>query len=196
MEEDKKNGERKSLYGFKVREPDERLTKNPSGRIYEIKRLWSRSHEIVQLDSMGYRGSEIANMLNIHPQTVSNTLNSQLGRELQSEVRKTRDERYEDLRDEVLELTEKSLGIYKAILENESVYGAKMLKETADTVVLNLSGLKAPTVVDSRHLHAHATLEEVEEFKRRGIEAAKASGKIVVIEESKDEGHDNRDYEG
>jgi len=173
------SGEKKSLYGFPVREPDQR--RNPNGRSVDIKQLWSRSHEILNLDSLGYKGTEIASMLGVHPVTVSNTLNSTLGKETKSDIREKRDEEYNELREEVMELTRKSLKVYKKILEDESVYGAKMQKDTADTVTLELSGLRAPTRIDTRSMHMSVTSAEIDEFKRRGIAAARASGKIVDI---------------
>ena len=58
----------------------------------------------------------------------------------------------------------------------------KLKKETADTVVLDLAGHRAPTKIDTRSMHFTASLEEIEEFKRRGIAAARAAGMIVDIE--------------
>jgi hypothetical protein len=58
-----------------------------------------------------------------------------------------------------------------------------MKKETADTITLDIAGMRAPTKVDTRTLHAHATLEEINEFKRRGLEAARESGMLVTVED-------------
>jgi predicted transcriptional regulator len=179
--------EEESLYGFPVREFDNRKTRNPNGRVVDIKRFYSRQHEIIQLDSLGYKGSEIAKMLGITPATVSNTLNSTLGITAKSDVRKTRDEEYEELRDDVMELTRKSLKVYHEIFDDRDKNVSQLLKKgTADTVVLELSGLRVPTKVDSRSVHYNATKEEIEEFKKRGMEAAKASGRIIEVESEKD----------
>jgi predicted transcriptional regulator len=175
------NAARETLYGFKVREPDKR--RNPNGRSVDIKSLWDRQHEILNLNALGYKGSEIAKLLGIHPVTVSNCLNSTLGKEAKSDIRKERDDEYEQLREEVLELTKKGLEVYKKILENVSVYGAKLQKETADTVVLELAGMRAPTRIDTRSMHMSVTTDEIEEFKRRGIEAARVSGRLVKLDD-------------
>jgi len=171
-----------SLYGFKFREPDyRRIRKDESGkRSFDIKQLWQRSHEIINLSILGYKNVEIAKMLNITPATVSGTLNSAIGRETISERRKARDEEYDRLQEDVMELTKKSLKVYHDILDNESE-NAKLRKDTADTVVLELSGLRVPTKIDSRSVHTTLSAEELEDFKRRGIEAAKASGKLVEV---------------
>ena len=62
-------------------------------------------------------------------------------------------------------------------------------KDVADTVLLGLSGLRAPTKISTSHLNLTLTSEEIEAFKSRGIEAAKESGlgMIDVTPEVKDE---------
>ena len=172
-----------SLYGFKFREPDlrrERQSEDGS-RQYDIKQLWQRSHEILNLALLGYKQTEIANILNITPQTVCNTLNSSLGKEVTAEKRETRDAEYDKLQEDVLVLTKKSLETYKKILENESE-NVKLQKETADTVVLELSGLRIPTRIDSRSMSVSLTSEEIAEFKKRGVKAARAAGKLIEVE--------------
>lgn len=172
-----------SLYGFEFREPDERRERKSKdgSRSFDIKQLWQRSHEILNLALLGHKQVDIAKMLDIHPQTVSNTLNSSLGMQNISDKRKSRDEEYAELHEDVMELTRKSLKTYHEILDNPSE-GSKLKKETADTVVLELSGIRVPTRIDSRSVNFSLSSEEIAEFKRRGIEAAKAAGKLVEIE--------------
>ena len=88
---DMTENESETLYGFTVREQDGRKAADPANRSVDIKSLWSRQHEILNLDSLGYKGSDIARMLGISPTTVSNALNSTLGKAVKSELRKDRD---------------------------------------------------------------------------------------------------------
>ena len=169
-----------SLYGFEFREPDKRR-KEVGQRHYDVKQLWQRSHEILNLALLGYKQSEIAKQLNITTMTVSNTLNSSLGMKAISEKRKTRDEEYEELQEDVMELTRKSLKTYHEILDSETE-SLKLKKDAADTVVLELSGMRVPTRIDSRSMSFSLSAEEISEFKRRGVEAARAAGKIVEVE--------------
>ena len=55
-------------------------------------------------------------------------------------------------------------------------------KKTADTVLMEIGGHRAPTRIDSRNLNVTANAEDIEEFKRRGIEAAKAAGLLTFVE--------------
>lgn len=169
-----------SIYGFPMREVD--LRRNPNGRVVDIKQLWSRHKEIIQLDSMGmYTQEEIARMLNVTPTTVSNCLNSTLGKEAKLALREIRDAEYEAMVDDVIELTKKGLKIYDEILSDEAE-NRKLKKETADTVVLDLAGMRAPTKIQSMTAHAILTSDEIAAFKERGIKAAIDSGKLIDIE--------------
>ena len=168
-----------SLYGFETREVDNR--RSDREHTYDIKQLWQRSHEILGLALQGMKQVEIAKILNISPVTVSNTLNSTLGKEKLSVLRGERDEHYIQVSEEIKKLTIKALNTYHQLFDNPTI-DAKMKKETADTITLDIAGMRAPTKIDSRTLHAHATLEEIEEFKRRGLEAARESGMLAIVE--------------
>ena len=172
-----------SLYGFETREVDNRRS-NREG-VHDIKQLWQRSHEIIGLALQGMKQSEIAKILDIHPVTVSNTLNSSLGREKLSSMREVRDEHYKEINHKVMKLTDKALATYETLLDKSDV-DMKLKKETADTITLDIAGMRAPTKVDQRTLHAHATVEELDEFKRRGMAAARESGMIVDVKSEGD----------
>jgi len=67
-----------SLYGFEVREKDRRRVEQGDRKTYNIQQLWQRTHEIIAMTLLGMKEVEVAKTLNIHPQTVSNTINSDL----------------------------------------------------------------------------------------------------------------------
>ena len=169
-----------SLYGFETRDVDNRR----SGRehTYDIKQLWQRSHEILGLALQGMKQTEIAKILNISPVTVSNTLNSTLGKEKLSGMRGERDDHYVKINEEIKKLTMKALNTYHKLFDTPSV-DDKLKKETADTITLDIAGMRAPTKVDTKSLHMHATIEEIEEFKRRGLAAARDAGVVIDMQE-------------
>ena len=168
-----------SLYGFEMRDVDHRRS-DRSG-CYDIKQLWQRSHEILGLALQGIKQVDIARILNITPATVSNTLNSSLGKEKISGMREERDEHYIQLNKEIKALTIKAMKTYHQIFDAPST-DVKLKKDTADTIALEIAGLRAPTRIDSRHVSYQATKEEIEEFKKRGIEAARESGMLIEAE--------------
>jgi len=167
---------------------DRRRVDKDQKKTPEIQNLWQRHHEIINLAVRGFKQQEIAEILNIHPTTVSNTLNSQLGNEKLAEIRGERDEDVKLTMEKVRYLTNRAIATYQEILDNESKEATlKDRKDVANTVLLELSGLRVPTKVHS--MSTTLTLEELEEFKKRGIEEARESGLLVetTAEEVKEE---------
>ena len=180
---------RNNLYGFEFLEPDKRrrpdqFEEGESEPLkYEIKQLWQRSHEIVNLSAAGYKNKEIAQILNISPITVSNTLNGKLGQHKLSEIRGDRDREAKKTVEKIRVLTNKALNVYHEIFDNESGKATlKDQKSVADTVVLELSGLRVPTKVQSHSVHTSLTKDEIESFKERGTKAAQESGIVIDVE--------------
>lgn len=168
---------RNSLYGFEMREPD--LRRKEDRKTHNIKQLWQRSHEILALALRGLKQTQIAELLDITPQTVSNVLNSELGMKKISKMRLNRDEEAIHVSERISELTEKALDTYEKIFDSDNA-SDETKRKTSDTVMLELSGYRVPTKIQSSNITA--TLDEIEEFKKRGIAAARESGMIVVVE--------------
>jgi DNA-binding CsgD family transcriptional regulator len=173
---------RNSLYGFEMREEDRRRVPVEERKSYDIKQLWQRSHEILYLSLLGLKNTEIAIQLNITEATVSHTINSELGMKKLSEMRRERDEAAMDVAKEVDMLLPLAINTYRKILSGEDV--TKLQKETADTLVMDIKGNRAPAKIESAHLYL--TKSDIDELKKRGLGAAKASG-MLVDSKSEDE---------
>lgn len=174
---------RKGLYGLEFREIDGRRAPEGERKTPEIKALWQRSHEIINLAVRGFNNADIAKILNITPVTVSNTLNSELGELKLSDMRKERDKDAAQAYERIRLLSEKAMSVYNKIFENEgNKCSLEFQKETADTVMLELSGHRAPTKVQSQSVSMVMTAEELSEFKQRGIEAGIESGLVIEAE--------------
>ena len=171
---------RDNLYGFETREPDLRRTNPEDRKVYNIKQLWQRNHEIINLAVRGFKNTEIASILNITPECVSSTINSDLGKHKISELRQARDEEAKVVSEKIRVLTDKALAVYHEIFDSDHST-TKDKKDVADTVLLELSGLRAPTKIQTHSLHTTLSKEELEEFKQRGIQAARDSGKIIDV---------------
>ena len=177
-------GRRRGLYGFDFLEPgDQRRVDVEDRKTYDVKQMWQRTHEIVNLAVRGFKQVAIAEILDIHPQTVCNTLNSTLGMEKLSELRESRDEEAKKVGEKIRILTDKALNTYNKLMDDNVIsMDPKVAKAAADSVVLELSGLRLPTKVQSHHVSTVLTAEELETFKARGIKAARESGLIVSDE--------------
>jgi len=165
-----------TLYGFETRLPDKRRVDPELRKTHNIKMLWQRNHEIINLASLGYKGTEIAYILNIDPQTVSNTLNSDLGKAKLAELREGKDEEVKRVHEKIRVLTERALDVYHDIFDDESgECNLKDKKAAADTVVLELSGLRAPTKIHSTSVSTQLTADELAAVKERGLKAIENS---------------------
>lgn len=182
--------ERDGLYGFDGRENDERRVDPDERKTYDIEQMWQRHHEIVNLAAEGFKQVDIAKILGIDPQTVSNTLNSTLGQKKLSELRETRDGEARLRMEQVRVLKDKAIRVFHEILDNESKEATlKDRKEVAETVISDLSGMKAPTKLFTAHTILSS--EQLEDFKARGIAAARESG--LVIDVQPEDGNGNGD---
>ncbi len=173
---------RNGLYGMEFREQDLRRAEEGERKSYDIKSLWQRNHEIVNLAVRGYKQVQIAEILNVCPATVSNTLNSELGMRKISELRECRDDEAKLTQEKIRTLTAKALATYQEILDNEAGEATlRERKDVSDTIALELSGLRAPT----KHISATLSPEEISEFKTRGL---KASEEVIDVtaEETED----------
>jgi len=173
-------GRRRSLYGFEYRERDNRRAEPGERKTHDIKQIWQRSHEILRLALLGYKAPAIASMLDITTATVSNTLNSKLGMEKLSAMRLERDAETLDVAKEIESLYSQAIKIYNDILYDEETT-MSLRKQTADTVLMDIGGYRAPSRFEGRVAHAHLTSEELEEIKRRGRAAALASGHAIDV---------------
>jgi predicted transcriptional regulator len=180
---------RDNLYGMEYREEDRRRVPSEDRKTFNIKQLWQRSHEIVNLSARGFKNVEIAEMLGVTPACVSQTLNSTLGKEKLAEVRLSRDEEAKAISRKIQNLTNKALATYDAIFDDDSGECGLMQKaKVADTVVLELSGLRAPTRIQSTNASVQLTSEELKAFQQRGLDAIKEAGMTIDIQEDAQEG--------
>lgn len=163
---------RKGLYGFEFLEHDKRRAVGERDT-YEIKQLWQRSHEIINLAARGFKNVDIAEILNITPQCVSNTLNSELGQRKLSDIRLDRDEEAKKVSEKIRVLTNKAIETYHEIFDNEGgEFTPDERRKTADNTLNELSGLRAPTRIQSFGVSTVLTAEELKAFKERGMAAA------------------------
>lgn len=176
---------RDGLYGFAFRDIDlRRVGEGEEKKTYNIKALWQRSHEIINLAAQGWKQTQIAEILNISEATVSLTLNSDLGKKKLAEIRYSRDEDAKKQSAKINALTNKAIETYNEILDNED--GQATLADrmkVSDSILLELSGLRAPTKIQASSVSMTLSAAEIAEFKQRGIKAAQEAGQIIDITE-------------
>lgn len=170
----------KSLYGFEVRPDikDRRLTGKK--KRYEIEKLWQRSHEMIGMSLSGMSNADIAKVLGVSARCVQGHLNSELGMKKMSDMRRERDDKFVELSALIKDTVVKGVRTYASLLDRPDV-NLELKKEVADTVVLELGGLRAPERSESRNFYASATAEDLDKFKEQAMKAAEETGKLVNI---------------
>ena len=167
------------LYGFETYAQDRRRTPE---RKFEIKQLWQRSHEILNLALLGHSNKTISQLLGVTPATVSNALNSTVGKKKLSTLRKTRDDEALELSKEITDLTELAIKTYKMLFEAPvENTGYELKKSLADTVMMDIAGHRAATKVDNRSINFHLTSSEIDEFKERGLKQLNQNPEVIDV---------------
>lgn len=177
-----------TIYGPRL--PDKRLKRNVDGdpdfkKIGDPNKLWQRHHEILNLHMLGYKNEEIAAKLGITPTSVSQIVNSQLGRHKIDTLRLKRDEATYDVMVEVKKLAADAVKVYENILKDDEDTSVAMLnlkKRTADTV-LGIQGFSDKKVeVKGTVSHVFGSSKEIQEALERGLEFARKEGLICDAE--------------
>jgi len=156
----------------------------PTGeRQYAIKFMWDRHHEIKRRIVLGHTNDQIAQVLGITPQTVSNVRNSPIVMMEVERLRAERDKECIDLAKELAPLQEKALAVYREIFDGEGEGSATIdLKYKAAKDILQPGGLiREPHKVRAEVAHGIFTMQELEEIKNR-VKFAKAQGQVVEAE--------------
>jgi predicted transcriptional regulator len=135
-------------------------------KTHQIVQLWERSQEIVGMASTGMKYTEIAAELNVTPQTVSNTLNSELGKQKLADLRQQRDEEYGRIQRRIRDLSDKAVDTVEQILDMDEQ--AAHLKLRAALDVLDRSGHKPADKSEHKHVHALVNSEAIKALKERG----------------------------
>lgn len=139
---------------------------NEEGRKYQIQRLWERQHEILGLALLGAEEKEIAEVLDVTPATVSNCLNSELGKQQLAIMRGARDANTIDLSKEIRSHAPKALAVLVKILETPAPVDEKnQIKVAMD--LLDRAGYAAPKFVYGQFAHAYLSSGDIDELKER-----------------------------
>lgn len=137
---------------------------------------------------LGLKEKEIAQQMGVCTVTVSNTINSTLGKEKMAIMRGARDADTIDVAKRMQEIIPKALAVYEKILTEEAEKGKPanggasiaLQKQTADMVLREFSGLAVPKKLLVGH--AAITPEFLKELKEQGIQAARECGLVHDIE--------------
>lgn len=166
-------------YYFGPRQSDRRKRSNGKRRVFAVNEMTELHHEIARRILLGQKNVDIAEDLNCVPQTVSNVRNSPVVQSKLGEMVKKRDERAVNIIEEVNRRLPRALEILDEVLYDETgELPLSMRVKEANTLLDRKEKIEG---LGQRHFHAHAMLsdEDLENIKRRALEAGMRSGVVA-----------------
>lgn len=164
-----------SYYYNPDRPPIDRRRSNgaPSrSRIFNVSKIWEHHEEIVRRLVLGQKNTEIADAMNLSPQTISNVRNSPIIQERLSVMKGARDAETVDIAREIRQFAPIALDLLKRIIkgEREGELASPALKVSVAKDVLDRAGFAPVRNISMQSVHAHLTREDIEAIKQRAFQ--------------------------
>ena len=145
--------------------------------------MWENHHEMARMILLGHTNIDIGTALNVTPQQVSNVRNSPVVKDKLTIMKAARDVGAIDLSREISTLAPIALQTVREALETGKVNGKEVsaigiLKEANG--ILDREMGKPTQRVETRNLHGHLTMEDIERIKNKARELAGISGQVAV----------------
>lgn len=148
-------------------------------RAYEPKRLNERHHQILRMSLLGYSNIAIAKALGCTPATVSNAVNSGLGRQHSSLLRAAADSQAIEVAKSIRQLAPQAIGVIEDILQDSDCPSAVRLRAAQDA--LDRAGFAPVKRVDVNNTQLRLTAEDLEGIKSAALKRAQESGLVIDV---------------
>lgn len=172
---------------YKYSDPDRGRDrrKTPPGqkkRGFQVAEMWESHHEIARRIILGEKNVDIARIMNISEQQVSNVRNSPVVMDKLAIMSAARDAATVDLAKEILELAPIAIRRVKEALEKGTVKGkelsaAGILKEANGIIDREIG--KPTQTINTRNLHGYVTPESLVDIKEQARKLAASSGQLA-----------------
>lgn len=147
-------------------------------RLYQPKELSERHRNILRLYALGYTIKEIAERIGCTQATVSNIVNSELGRTHTEVFRRGIDNAALDSAIRLRAMAPAALDVIEGIIQDENAPAALRLRAAQDT--LDRAGYGAVKRMDIRATSVSLTADDLEEIKNNAIHRAAKNGIDIV----------------
>lgn len=139
---------------------------------YDIEKLWDQHYVILRMLASGLKPKEIASVLKIDPQTVSNVRRSSEGRKYLAHLHNKAEHDLEHVKDRLEKLRPNAINVFEDILSG--VYDEEItvseLRKTANDV-LDRSGMTVPKSPETVNNNIILTTQEIQDLHTRRVEA-------------------------
>jgi len=150
---------------------------------WQVAEMWDRHHEIARRIVLGQNNQEISEALNVTPQQISNVRNSPVVKDKITVMRAARDAGTIELAKEIADLAPLAIQRVREAIESGTVLGKEVsaigiLKEANGLIDREIG--KPTQRIDTRNVHGHFTLDDIERIKERARELAGSSGQMAI----------------
>lgn len=149
-------------------------------RTYEPKQLNPLHHEILRRALLGDSHRDIATALDCTVATVSNAVNSGLGRDKLRTMTAVADINSVELAQQIRETAPKALAVIQEILDSDSANYATKFRAATD--ILDRAGHAAVKKVEVRRSATELSAEELDRLKQEAVDRLRATGMCVDAE--------------
>lgn len=156
-------------------QPELETTESDSSRYYEVKTVQVRHQAMIRLKAAGLTNIEIAEILKVTPQNVSDVLNSPLVQDRLSELQGDLDNNLIEAHKNLERLAINATEHCRKILQDE-VESSQTLKTKVALEVLDRIGLGKTHKVESKSLSYSLTRKDIEEIKAQNPLKKASSG--------------------
>lgn len=150
-------------------------------RSYNIKQLWSSHEAMLRLTASGLNNKQVAALTGVTPQTVSNVRNSPSGRTRLLEYTHSLDQLMLDTQSSIREFAPVARDVLTGVVDG-TIPAPITLRARYAADLLDRAGLSAVRKVMS--VQTTLTREEIDAIKSRALEAARANGTVVDVDQS------------
>lgn len=133
-------------------------------RKYQVQHLWERHHKMLRLTLLGWLPRDIATEVGCTVNTVTNCVNSALGKRILSEMQAVVDERTVDVATKLQEMSIKAAAKLEELLEDEDTPRSLQARIAMDN--LDRTGHARQINVKGQFLHGVVTPDMLEQIKR------------------------------
>ena len=145
---------------------------------YVVREMQERHHEMARLILLGKNNKEVAEMLQCTAASVSQVRNSPVVKEKLTLMKAARDVGCVDLAKEIASIAPIALERVKEALETGSVNGVEVgpseILKQANSILDREMG-KATQRIDTRNIHGHFSLDDIEAIKQKAKDLAGAA---------------------
>lgn len=157
-----------------------------TGKGASIKRLWGLQNEICRLHVLGLKGTHIAEMMGVTPQTVYNIVGSEKGKEVIDRLSLGRDVGAEDIQKRIQEIQPLALEILTdAMIDDEAKLEVRV---GIAQDMMNRGGHKPVSKVDVKSIHYRVDADFLKEIKDRADEIGEEIEEVKVLSEERKTG--------